>query len=308
MAKPTSGRWKASLAAVLKAHNAAKVNGSVASHATRDKRADVLYAGFKLLRELGYKLDTVHSFRGKHMQALAKAWEERGLSPSTLQNNISTFRIFAGWIGKAGMVEHTDRYVTPGAATRTSIATEDRSWTAQNVDIAAKLAEVSAKDARVGLQMALQATFGLRVRESMQLRPNVADKGAYLALTVGTKGGRDRVVPIDTPEKRELIEKAKTFAASKLASTSDPNLTLAQAKNHYYHVLRTCGITRAQGLTSHGLRHGYANDRYEQISGMPSPVRGGTAPDRETDQAARLEVAEELGHSRESITTHYLGR
>ena len=308
MAKPTSGRWKASLAAVLKAHNAAKVNGSVASHATRDKRADVLYAGFKLLRELGYKLDTVHSFRGKHMQALAKAWEERGLSPSTLQNNISTFRIFAGWIGKAGMVEHTDRYVTPGAATRTSIATEDRSWTAQNVDIAAKLAEVSAKDARVGLQMALQATFGLRVRESMQLRPNVADKGAYLALTVGTKGGRDRVVPIDTPEKRELIEKAKTFAASKLASTSDPNLTLAQAKNHYYHVLRACGITRAQGLTSHGLRHGYANDRYEQISGAPSPVRGGTTPDRETDQAARLEVAEELGHSRESITTHYLGR
>ena len=308
MAKPTSGRWKASLAAVLKAHNAAKVNGSVASHATRDKRADVLYAGFKLLRELGYKLDTVHSFRGKHMQALAKAWEERGLSPSTLQNNISTFRIFAGWIGKAGMVEHTDRYVTPGAATRTSIATEDRSWTAQNVDIAAKLAEVSAKDARVGLQMALQATFGLRVRESMQLRPNVADKGAYLALTVGTKGGRDRVVPIDTPEKRELIEKAKTFAASKLASTSDPNLTLAQAKNHYYHVLRSCGITRANGLTSHGLRHGYANDRYEQISGTPSPVRGGTSPDRETDQAARLEVAEELGHSRESITTHYLGR
>ena len=142
----------------------------------------------------------------------------------------------------------------------------------------------------------------------MQLRPNVADKGSYLALTVGTKGGRDRVVPIDTPEKRELIDKAKTFAASKLASTSDPNLTLAQAKNHYYHVLRTCGITRANGLTSHGLRHGYANDRYEQISGTPSPVRGGTPPDRETDQAARLEVAEELGHSRESITTHYLGR
>ncbi|MCB1782295.1 MAG: hypothetical protein KDJ34_19835, partial [Candidatus Competibacteraceae bacterium] len=90
--KPTSGGWKASLAAVLKAHNAAKVNGSVASHATRDKRADVLYAGFKLLRELGYKLDTVHSFRGKHMQALAKAWEDRGLSASTLQNNLSTFR------------------------------------------------------------------------------------------------------------------------------------------------------------------------------------------------------------------------
>ena len=311
MAKPakgTAGGWKASLAAVLKAHNNAKADGSVASHATRDKRADVLYAGFKLLREKGYKLDTVESFRGKHMEVLAKAWEERGLSPSTLQNNLSTFRIFAGWIGKAGMVERTDRYVAPGAAARTSINARDKSWTAQNVDVAAKLAEVAAKDARVGLQMALQAIFGLRAREAMQLRPHVADKGHYLALTVGTKGGRDRVVPIDTPEKRELIDRAKTFAGSKLASTSDPNRTLAQVKNHYYHVLRSCGITRADGLTGHGLRHGYANDRYEQITGQPAPVRGGTMLDPDTDQAARLEVAEELGHSRESITTHYLGR
>ena len=308
MAKPATGGWKASLAAVLKAHNNAKVDGSVASHATRDKRADVLYAGFKLLREQGYKLDTVHSFRGKHMEVLAKAWEERGLSPSTLQNNLSTFRIFAGWIGKAGMVERTDKYVSPGAASRSSINTRDQSWTAAGVDVAAKLAEVAAKDARIGLQVALQAIFGLRAREAMQLRPHVADKGSYLALMVGTKGGRDRVVPIDTPDKRALIDRAKTFAAAKLASTSDPARTLAQAKNHYYHVLRSCGITRADGITGHGLRHGYANDRYQQIAGQPSPVRGGTAPDPDTDQAARLEVAEELGHSRASVTTHYLGR
>lgn len=309
MTKPTSGGWKASLAAVLKAHNGAKAaGGSAASHATQDKRADVLYAGFKLLREKGYKLDSVQSFRGRHMEVLAKEWEERGLSPSTLQNNLSTFRVFAGWIGKAGMVERSDRYVSAGAASRSSVNTEDKSWEAHGVDVGAKIAEVSARDARVGLQVALQAAFGLRAREAMQLRPHVADKGSYLALTVGTKGGRDRVVPIDTPEKRALIDRAKTFAASKLASTSDPALTLAQAKNRYYHVLRSCGITRAEGVTGHGLRHGYASDRYRAISGADSPVRGGQAPDQDTDKAARLEVAEELGHSRESVTTHYLGR
>ncbi|HRE84608.1 MAG TPA: integrase domain-containing protein [Opitutaceae bacterium] len=307
MGKQTAGGWKASLAAVLKAHNSAKVDGSVASHATRDKRADVLYAGFKLLRELGYKLDTVHSFRGKHIEVLAKAWEARGLSASTLQNNLSTFRVFAGWIGKEGMVERAEKYVSPGAASRSTIATEDKSWTAAGVDVREKLAEVAEKDARVGLQVALQAIFGLRSREAMQLRPHVADKGSYLALTVGTKGGRDRVVPIDAPEKRELIDRAKTFAASKLASTSDPNKTLVQVKNHYYHVLRSCGITRAEGLTSHGLRHGYANDRYQQITWQRSPVRGGQPPHQDTDQAARLEIAEELGHSRGSVTTHYLG-
>jgi integrase len=308
MGKPSNGGWKASLAAVLKEHNRTKQDGSVASHATQDKRADILYAGFKDLREKGYKLDDVRSFRGKHMAVLAKSWEEKQLSASTIQNNLSIFRTFAGWIGKPGMVEGVDKYVSAGAASRSSVNREDKSWQAQGVDVEAKIAKVAAKDARVGLQLALQAAFGLRAREAMQLRPHVADKGAYLALTVGTKGGRDRVVPIDTPEKRALIDQAKTFAASKLASTSDPAKTLAQVKNHYYHVLRACGITREAGITGHGLRHGYASDRYREISGADSPVRGGQAPGREDDQAARLEVAEELGHSRESVTTHYLGR
>jgi hypothetical protein len=32
-----------------------------------------------------------------------------------------------------------------------------------------------------------------------------------------------------------------------------------------------------------------------------------TGRDRATDRAARLVIAEELGHSRWSVTTHYLG-
>lgn len=306
--------WKESLAEVLKTHNGAKVDGSVASAATQDKRADTLYAGFKLLRAMGIKLDSVRQFRGKHMAALAKAWEAQGLSPSTVQNNISTFRIFAGWIGKAGMVEASSRYVGPGVAARSSICKEDKSWEAQGVDVVAKIEEVLRKDVRVGLQLALQATFGFRAREAMQVRPNVAYKAleadgrGYLMVNLGTKGGRDRVVPVDTPEKVRMVEVAKTYADGPLTSTSDQEMTLAQWKNHYYHVLRSCGITRKNGLTSHGLRHGYANDRYREITGEASPVRGGGTPDRDADRAARLEIAEELGHSRESVTTHYLGR
>ena len=75
MGKPSNGGWKASLAAVLKEHNRTKQDGSVASHGTQDKRAHILYAGFKALREKGYKLDDVRSFRGKHMEVLAALWE-----------------------------------------------------------------------------------------------------------------------------------------------------------------------------------------------------------------------------------------
>jgi len=68
------------------------------------------------------------------------------------------------------MVERTDKYVSPGAASRTSINARDKSWTAQNVDVDAKLAEVAAKDARVSLQMALQAIFGLDHHSGRWLR------------------------------------------------------------------------------------------------------------------------------------------
>lgn len=299
---------KASLAAVLKAHNRTRGNGTVASAATQDKRADVLYAGFRELRALGYRLKSVYGLGGRHIDALTKAWQARGLSPSTLQNNLSIFRTLAEWLGKAGMVQRTEKYFSSQASRRSSINQTDKSWSAKGVDIAAKLAEVRAKDARVALQLELQRAFGLRAREAMQLQPYRADKGHYLAVNLGTKGGRDRVVPIDTPEKRALIERAKTFAQSKLASTSDPTKTLAQVKHHYYSVLRACGITRRDGITSHGLRHEYANDRYQQFSQAASPVRGGQPVDREIDRVARLEVAEELGHRRENITTHYLGR
>jgi site-specific recombinase XerD len=303
-----AGGWKASLAAVLKEHNGARHDGAVASFATQDKRADVLYAGFKRLHELTFRMEAVTSLRGKHIAALAKDWEARGLSGSTLQNNLSIFRTFAEWIGKAGMVRGIEHYLGSGMAARSSIAREDKSWSTRGVDVAAKIERIRQKDARVALQLELQLAFGLRAREAMQLRPQIADRGTYLSITHGTKGGRDRVEPIRTPEQRALLDRAKTFCPTKSSSTSDPQRKLAQWKNHYYQVVRSCGITRKDGITSHGLRHQYANERFQELTGADSPVRGGATVDREADHAAREIVAEELGHSRADVTTHYLGR
>jgi integrase len=302
-----TGGWKASLAGVLKAHNGARHDGAVASFATHDKRADVLYAGFKRLRDLSFRMDTVTSLRGKHIAALAKDWEARGLSASTLQNSLSIFRTFAEWIGKAGMVRGIEHYLGSGTTVRSSIAREDKSWLGKGVDVAAKIEQVRQRDERIALQLELQLAFGLRAREAMQLRPHLADKGSYLSITHGTKGGRDRVEPIRAPEQRALLERAKTFCSTTASSTSDPQRKLSQWKNHYYHVVRSYGITRNDGITSHGLRYQYAQKRYRELTGVDSPVQGGARIDRESDHTARQIVAEELGHSREGVTTHYLG-
>ena len=73
-------------------------------------------------------------------------------------------------------------------------------------------------------------------------------------------------------------------------------------------ILRRFGITRGElGVTAHGLRHQYANDRYAMLTGAPAPVRGGPAIDPAADDAARLAVAQELGHARKEIASAYLG-
>ena len=304
--------WKSSLATVLKEHNRIKAtDGTKASFETMEKRSSVLFRTFTDLRAMGYKLDDVKQLRGRHVEALTKHWADKRLAPSTLQNNLSTLRTFSCWIGKEGMVEGAETYYPHGEAARSSINTADKSWSANGVSLEAKLAEIRMIDERVALQVELQARFGIRVKESVMLRPHLADKGAYLAVSIGTKGGRDRTVPIDSEKKRELLDRARAFADSPTASTSNPALSLKQALGHYSRVLRNAGITKAAaGVTSHGLRHNYANDRYQHYAGAESPVRGGALAelDRERDRAARLEVSEELGHSRESVSTHYLGR
>lgn len=93
---------------------------------------------------------------------------------------------------------------------------------------------------------------------------------------------------------------------SRQDSLSDPRLSLKQAYGRFYYVLGKAGITRAAfGVTAHGLRHQYANDKYEQLTGVPSPVRGG--PRGLDDPEVRIAVARDLGHARKQISSTYLG-
>ena len=57
------------------------------------------------------------------------------------------------------------------------------------------------------MQLLLQSAFGLRVKESALIKPHLADKGEYLNITHGAKGGRDRVVRIENEIQRAVNDK-----------------------------------------------------------------------------------------------------
>lgn len=280
----------------------------IISNGTRAERARNIKLAFRQLREDGFKIEDPRNFSTKHIEHLVARWDRENLSAGTIQLRLSAMRGFATWIGKPGLVRAPESYLPKERVRRSYSATKDKSWSTNGVAAAAKIKEIEARDPHVAMQLKLCAAFGLRRKEAVMMKPNRADHGNYLAVSEGTKGGRDRIVPIVTDEQRAVLNEARAMAKTIDGTVSKPRLTLRQSLDRISNTVRVFGISKKDlGVTIHGLRSEYANDRYESISGVPAPLRGGHVDDRETDRAARLQVSEELGHAREDITNAYLG-
>jgi integrase len=164
------------------------------------------------------------------------------------------------------------------------------------------------KDEHVRMSLRLQQAFGLRREEALKIQPRWADRGDHLQLKASwTKGGRERTVPIRTQEQRALLEQAKQLAG--LGALIPGGRNYIQQLRIYERHTANAGLSKM-----HGLRHAYAQQRYRELTGWPSPHAGGptkqqlNTAQRQTDQQARLTISEELGHQREQVTAVYLGR
>jgi len=321
--------WKRALQEILWTHNDRHATKPKSvSFKTQSERAAGLFRCFRDLHALGYKIRNPYCLGGRHVRALVQDWtspepraRRRTLSPSMVQTELSHLRTLAGWIGKPGLVLPAESYVAdPALVTRRSAATEDRSWPAHGVDPQSTIEEITAHDPWIGAQLRLARAFGLRIKEAVMIQPRLAERPAgdgparsapmdgYLAVKRGTKGGRLRLVPIDSSAKRDALDAAKALVRSDSAFLADPARTLVQNLNRLTNVMKKFGVTQETlGVTPHGLRHEYAGDRYEALAGVPPPVRGGAATDRASDATARLQVAEDLGHARRQISSAYLG-
>jgi integrase len=318
--------WQAQLQSIIDEHNwrhASKNKG--VSFKTMHDRATFLFSCFRMLRAANPPFKPQpRNLGNRHITHLVGQWVERGLSAGTLRVYLCYLRTFCEWTNHPGMVLPLERYLSdPALAKRTYAAKEDKSWIAHRIVPEEKIAEIRRYDLRAACWFRNCLAYAARLKEVLMMLPHQAEVDGklfltsdgramkyetYLELKRGTKGGRVRFVPIDTPEKRAALEEAKQLVKSETGHLGDPTKSLRQNMRRFKHVCDKFGITKAKlGVTLHGLRHQYAVERYEKFSGTPAPVRGGAPVAREVDRAARLQVAEELGHSRENITRAYLG-
>lgn len=278
-------------------------------------RHEVMFYIFVELHQLGFKLPMPDSLRETHIKALVSHWLASQAAASTIQNKLSHLRQFCKWIGKPGMVRRTEFYVDDTnrhLVRRSVVAKVDLSWEGKGIDPTEVIKNAEVLDKWTGLYLRIMHAFGLRLKEAIHLRPlvDMASNGKFLSVRDGTKGGRHRVIPIETEYQRQTLSLAVRMAQSKSKRIIPAHCTLEQAYQRARYRMRILGLTKkGLGITGHGLRHQYAQHCYEQEAGIPCPIRGGDPAmiDRNRDLHVRHDVMQRMGHSRADISGAYLG-
>lgn len=301
--------WKRQLQDVLDKNLNTRANGNVASFATQSDRANFLFSFFKKLRAMGMKTEP-RNLKEHHVHKVVLEWEKEGMKPATLQKYLSHLRQYCEWIGKRGMIREAENYVTnQSSVERTYIATEDKSWDKTELDKYKILQEIFNKDQYVGMQIMMQDAFGLRRKEAICIRPYISEKDGFIHVSDGTKGGKSRIVPVDTDIKRAVLKKAQQFVGYTQAHLGNPKKNLEQNLTRYSNILRRSGVNKSElGITGHGLRAGFAMRELE-VRGLIPVLRGGKIGtlEKAEEKRIRMEVAELLGHHRTRVTTAYSG-
>ena len=270
------------------------------SYATQRNRERILTLAANELHQMGYRRMQARSLKPKHIEALVKHWQEKNLSIGTIKNRMAALRWWATKVNKLNVIARSNEHY--GIPDRRFVTNESK---------AKELTENQlnkVKDIHVRMSLELQRAFGLRREEAMKFQPSYADQKDHVRLKASwTKGGKPRSIPVRTDAQREVLDRARSLAG--FGSLIPPHRSYVQQLRVYE------GNTTRAGLSSmHGLRHAYAQERYEELTGWHCPAQGGpnhttlSPEQRELDQEARMTISLELGHEREQITAAYLGR
>ena len=300
----------------IKPHLLKRASGKgVCSVKMRDERRNFYLLMMAQLWDMGFRVPRLESIGNKHVSALLALWAKQGIGAGTLQTRFSMMRVLlCDWLGKRNVMQPLNEYLPKEITKRCMVAKRSKAWNEQGVDPWALINYAREVDERLAVMLAMQHVFGLRVKESIELRPALAlvEDGKSIELYEGTKGGRARRVEIRTSQQRQVFDWARSVACqNKTGRLRWPDCTWKQAQSRFYCLTRRrLGISQqGLGVTPHGLRHGFAQWNYTAQTGLPTPVQGGAldliAPD--THREASLNVSKELGHGRIEIVSTYYG-
>ena len=271
-------------------------DGSYRTQADRERQLTLIA---NQLHTLGYRKMNTQSLKPKHIEALVKHWQKEEISVGAIKNRLTVIRWWAQKVNRQNVVARSnDHYGIPDRQFVTNIS-KAQSVTRKDLE--------QVRDLHVRMSLELQQAFGLRREEAIKFQPSFADQGDHIALKASwTKGGKAREIPVRTDEQRSVLDRVRQLAG---------NGSLIPSSRNYRQQLRIYERHTANaGLSKmHGLRHAYAQQRYQELTGWPAPAAGGptvkalTPEQKLIDQKVRLTISRELGHERPQIVAVYCG-
>ena len=270
------------------------------SYSAQMNRHRILQQIASTLTGMGFFQMTAKSLKPKHVEALMKSYLEAGLSTGTIKNRLAALRWWAEKIDKKNVIAKDNAVYGIGSREFVTNVSKARELDQE------KLNEISCPYVKMSLK--LQKAFGLRRQEAIKFIPSYADQGDTIKLKPSwTKGGKERVIPVQSNEQRECLNQARSLAG--MGSLIPTHLSYIQQLKIYEREIAQVGLSKL-----HGLRHRYAQLRYKALTGRPAPNCGGkrqrelNQDERIKDQTARLTISKELGHERAQIVAVYAGR
>jgi hypothetical protein len=269
------------------------------SHATHRDRERVLTLIADQLRALGFRGMTSRSLKPKHVETLLAHWREGELSVGTIKNRMAALRWWVQKVDRQNVVARSNDHY--GIPERRFVSDGSKAKTIGQVELD------KIRDPHVRMSLDLQSAFGLRREEAIKFAPSYADKGDHLLLKPSwTKGGKARTIPVRTEAQRDVLDRAHRLAGGGSLIPSERNYR-QQLRVYERHTANT-GLSKL-----HGLRHQYAQTRYEELTGWKAPAAGGSpakmlsTDQRALDRQTRLTISRELGHERPAIVAVYCG-
>ena len=311
----------------------AKTGRPVSHDYQRERGARILRTHLVDFREAGFSPTRLEKTKGKYHVGALRLWERKGLSAGMMQKKYCDLVWIAKVLNKADicLAEPWSVLDDPERWKVRTIAREEKTPSAHGVDVRQVVLRIAEHSPLVAVIQVLKIAFGLRNKEACMLRPHEDDRGTYLSVTRGTKGGRPRTVPyydfegrLD-PESREIVLwnlqqnelRLKVIELAKSVvlpghSMIPPHYTLARFRRYERYVTsRYGGLTRKQlGITPHAFRHEFLCLRAEAISGLIRPLRRAVALNAEDavrDRVARQIAAIDAGHHDTYTTETYYG-
>ena len=281
------------------------------------------------LRENGYGVQKWQNISNKHVASVVQSWREQGLSDKTIKEYLAGVRAVASAYGNDKISSNNaDFGLERGTSSPTNI---DKSANEQVYrEVVEKLANSSdINEQRLSVQIEYMRELGLRHEEARKLDAINAERQyspsgqQYIRITDGTKGGKERWVPVSERAAQALERGAALQKEHGTKNLMDPKMSERQWERFAYRTARELGMTRANNCTFHNLRHSFAQELFRAKAGFDAPVKfqsreefqaaaakaAGSDWQNKYEQACRsVESALGHGHDRSDIRGTYIGR